>query len=335
MTGARRAGGPRLGPRVAQPQGAPPPLAPYLGTDRAAAGVREVDLAQLAPDPDQPRRHFDPVRLAQLAASIRAHGLLQPLVVRQEGLGTEGDMRYTVIAGGRRLAAIRQLVDGPDAVDDPAERDRLRRVAVVLHGGDAATRRVLQLVENIQRESLTPVEEAHALREIMRVDNLSTATLAGRIGRSQGYVDERLRLLRHEAVEAAVEAGTLTASAGAAVASLHDDDARATWLTRAGDGERVAAAAVYASKKPVRSRPAPAPPSGGVPPDAANVPPPTPSATTDALASDAATLETLRAMRLTLARLPPPADIGWRRAYATALAALLDTVGDALNRLYR
>jgi ParB family chromosome partitioning protein len=246
-------------------------------------------------------------------------------------------MRYTVIAGGRRYAAIRSLVADP-ALDD-AERDGLRRVAVVLHRGAAAERRVLQLVENIQREALTPVEEARALREIARVEGLSTAAVAGRIHRSQGYVDERLRLLRHEAVEAAVEAGVLTASAGAAVASLPDAAARAAWLARAGGGERVAAAAVYASKAPARSRRAPAPPPVAVTPPSAVAPVALPTfpalpalpATTE---SDDTTLDTLRTMRAALSRLAPPADAGRRREYATALASLLDAVGDALSRLY-
>ena len=367
MTGSRRAGGPRLGPRVAQPQGAPPPLAPYLGTDRAATGVREVDVMQIAPDPDQPRRFFDPVRLAELAASIREHGLLQPLVVREVGFTATGDMGYIVVAGGRRLAAVRLLVDDPALHD--AERERVRRVLVVLHRGAAAERRVLQLVENIQREALTAVEEARAFREIMRVDEIGTAALAERIGRSQGYVDERLRLLRHEAIEAAVEAGRLTVSAGAAVASLRDEAARAAWLARAAGGERIAASAVYASK----NRPAPshAAESASSVSSAATVygspavaldAAPTAGADTAADA-DAATdatitdldldldplfarrrgrkgegerdpvLETLRAMRADLARLAPLDDPKRRRRYMAALADVIEAAGDAVLRL--
>lgn len=252
----KRAIGPRVagrasGPRITAAQPTTPPTQVQLGNDRLLAGAREVDIAQLAADPDQPRKTMDPDRLAQLATSIVAHGLLQPVVVRQDGLGREGDMRYSVIAGGRRVAAIRLALER--ATDDETRR-RLSRVPVVVSDSPAAQRRIIQLVENLQREDLNPVEEARALKEIMQLQGLSMEALAGLVHRSQGYVDERLRLLRHEEVEEAVQTGLVTKSAGAAIASINSAEARQQWLARATAGETIRPREVYASKPDRRLR---------------------------------------------------------------------------------
>jgi len=254
---AVRKTGPRVpsvqstGPRPATPQPATPPTKVRVGSDRMLLGAREVDIAQLSPDPEQPRTHMNPRRLAELAGSIAAHGVLQPLVVQQDGLSADGDMRYTIIAGARRHAAIALAIaqaEGEEA------RHALARVPVVLSQSAEAERRVLQLIENLQREDLRPVEEARALKEIMRLENLTTTGIAARIHRSQGYVDERLRLLRHEEVEDAAESGLITTSAAAAIASLPSAEARQRWLDRAQRGERVAPTAVYQSKPNRRQR---------------------------------------------------------------------------------
>jgi ParB/RepB/Spo0J family partition protein len=251
-----RTTGPRVlpragsGPRLSAPQAAPPPTVVQLGGDRVLAGAREVDFAQLAPDPDQPRKYMDPARLAELADSIARHGVLEPLIVREDGLGRDGDMRYTVVAGGRRHAAIRLLLGRPQ---DEATRRRVTRVPVVINDSAAAERRVLQLIENLQREDLNPIDEARALKEIMRLERLTTTGLAERVHRSQGYIDERLRLLRHEDVEEAVETGLVPKSAGAAIASLPSADQRRAWLERARAGETIRARDIYATK-PKRGR---------------------------------------------------------------------------------
>lgn len=246
-TGPRIAPVRQTGPRVAAAQPATPPTAVQLGGDRAFGGAREVDFRQLTPDPEQPRKSMNAERLAELSASIAAHGLLQPIVVRQAGLDLAGDMRYIVVAGGRRYAAIGLAID--EATDDEA-RARLSRVPVVINDSEAAERRVLQLIENLQREDLNAVEEARAMKEIARIEGLTTTGLAGRVHRSQGYVDERLRLLRHEDVEDAVETGLLTKSAGAAIASLRSADERRDWIDRARRGETIRPREVYATKPP-------------------------------------------------------------------------------------
>ena len=249
---ATRKTGPRVagpitstGPRVASAQPSTPPTNVQLGNDRLLVGAREVDIAQLAPDPTQPRKHMHPDRLAELARSIAQYGILQPLVVRQEGLGRDGDMRYTIVAGGRRYAAVRLAISGAGSDD---ERRRLARVPVVVTETKAAEQRVLQLIENLQREDLDPIEEARALKEVMRIEKLTTDGVAARVQRSQGYVDERLRLLRYEDVEEAVESGLLSKSAAAAIASIRMTEARLAWLERARLGETIRAREVYASK---------------------------------------------------------------------------------------
>jgi len=266
MIEKRRTTGPRIGPRLTAPQPAPPPTVMQLGSDRALPDGREVDIAQVRPDPDQPRKGMQPDRLAELAESILRHGLLQPLVVRQEGLAPDGDMQYVIIAGGRRYAALLLLLARP--LDD-ATRARIVRVRVIVNESDAAERRVLQLIENLQREDLSPVEEARSFKEIMRVEGLTTLALAARVHRSQGYVDERLRLLRYEEIEAAVEGGWLTKSAGAAIASLSGADVRQAWLARASRGETIRPRDVYASKAPTRDR---AIPASSLPVDSTGVP---------------------------------------------------------------
>jgi len=104
---------------------------------------------------------------------------------------------------------------------------------------------------NLQREELPPVEEARALQELMRLENLTTTGVAARIHRSQGYVDERLRLVRHEDVEA----GVLTRSAAAAVASIDATDERRAWIERAQAGQVVRPREVYGSKPNRRRTP--------------------------------------------------------------------------------
>ncbi len=263
---SKRSSGPRIappkGPRITTPQPATPPTVVQLGADRLFGGAREVAFGQLAPDPDQPRKYMHPERLAELSASIVRHGLLQPIVVRQAGLDRGGDMRYIVVAGGRRYAAIKLALD--TASDDEA-RARLARIPVIINDSAEAERRVLQLIENLQREDLNGVEEARALKEIARIEGLTTVGLAGRVHRSQGYVDERLRLLRHEDVEDAVATGLLTKSAGAAIASIPAADARQEWLARARNGETIRPREVYATKPQRRRRAAPKTATGGEP----------------------------------------------------------------------
>ena len=148
------------------------PLAMRVGRNNDAL---VVPLGLIKPDPDQPRRIFDEASLSELAGSIREHGVLQPLIVYKKS-----DL-YHIVAGERRYRAA-QLV-GLDAV--PAQ---------ILE--DEARIREIQLVENLQREDLGLMEEAHALAGLQEVLQTSVRGLEQATGKSKSYVARRLALLK-------------------------------------------------------------------------------------------------------------------------------------------
>ena len=160
----------------------------------ASSGALMVPVGMIRPNPDQPRRSFDPVALSELADSIREHGILQPLVVREVESG------YELIAGERRLRA--------------AQMAGLREVPVVTHGSPeiASTDRLeLSLVENLQRADLDPIEEALAFRRLMREFGLSTQAIGQRVGRDSTIISHTMRLLNlPETVQQAIAAGRIS-----------------------------------------------------------------------------------------------------------------------------
>src|SRR5713101_7206608 len=159
----RRALGRGLGALI--PEGVP--LAPPV--------ERRVPIAEIHPNPRQPRRFFDEERIAELAESIRHQGVLQPLVVRKM------DQGYELIIGEPRLRA--------------AQRAGLDRVPVVVKEVTDAESLEMALVENIQREELTPIEEALAYRQLMEEFHLTQEEVANRVGKSRPVVTNLLRVL--------------------------------------------------------------------------------------------------------------------------------------------
>jgi ParB family chromosome partitioning protein len=161
----------------------------------------EVAIESLDPNPFQPRTHMDPAGLAQLAASIRESGLVQPILVRAVG------DRYQIIAGERRWRAARQAGLGsvPVAVRDVPD-DRLLELA---------------LVENIQRQELTALEEAQAFQRLQDELELSQEDLARKVGKDRSTVTNTLRLLRlPRPVRELLGAGRLDAGHGRALLGL-------------------------------------------------------------------------------------------------------------------
>jgi ParB family chromosome partitioning protein len=142
---------------------------------RSGGTVRDVEVSWIRPNPAQPRQRFDQAALEELAASIREHGVLQPLIVSRT---LEG---YTLIAGERRLRAARLAgrATVPVIVKEASPHDAL----------------ALALVENLQRADLTPLEEASAYRELIDMHGLTQEQVAGRVGRSRASITNRLRLL--------------------------------------------------------------------------------------------------------------------------------------------
>ncbi len=144
-----------------------PPVAP--------PAERRVLIAEIRPNPRQPRRFFAEDRIAELAESIRHQGILQPLVVRRVEHG------YELIIGERRFRA--------------AQRAGLDRVPVVVKEVTDAESLEMALVENIQREELTPIEEALAYRQLMEEFHLTQEEVANRVGKSRPVVTNLLRVL--------------------------------------------------------------------------------------------------------------------------------------------
>lgn len=136
----------------------------------------EVDLDSIIPGPMQPRTHFDEGSLEGLADSIRAHGIVQPLLVRRQG------DRYELIAGERRWRAARLagLAKVPIVVKEVPDQDLLE----------------IALIENIQRENLNPIEEAQAYKRLIENVGLTQEALAARVGRDRSYITNYLRLLK-------------------------------------------------------------------------------------------------------------------------------------------
>ncbi len=141
-------------------------------------GIRRVSLDQIAPNPRQPRRAFPETALEELAASIREHGILQPLVVTPDPAG-DG---YLLIAGERRLQA--------------ARRAGLDSVPVIVRLADERQGLELALVENLQRDDLNPLEAAEGYRQLVEDFSLSHDEVARQVGRSRSAVSNAMRLLR-------------------------------------------------------------------------------------------------------------------------------------------
>ncbi|MFW6084174.1 MAG: ParB/RepB/Spo0J family partition protein [Gemmatimonadota bacterium] len=169
--------------------------------DEASLPVREVPLERLRANRFQPRRDFDDDAIAELTASIRENGLLQPLVVRRIESG------YELVAGERRLRAIREL--------------GWERAPAVLRDLSDEAMLVLALVENLQRENLNPIEEASAFQQLIDGFGFTQMQVAERLGRDRSTVSNTLRLLAlPSAVRELVESGTLSAGHARAVLSL-------------------------------------------------------------------------------------------------------------------
>jgi ParB family chromosome partitioning protein len=142
-----------------------------------ASTVAEVSLSSLKPNPEQPRHEFDNASLNELAVSIREKGVLQPILVEA---GDDG--QYVIVAGERRARA--------------AKLAGLTRIPVVVRRFSAQEKLEIALIENVQREGLTPIEEALAYRRLMEMANLSQEQVALKVGKERSTVANTLRLLK-------------------------------------------------------------------------------------------------------------------------------------------
>jgi len=180
-----------------------PTTAPVVETPTAAPGPASshVPIEDIVPNPEQPRRHFDDAALEELSASIRVHGLLQPLVVRRTARGWE------LIAGERRWRA--------------AQRAGLAQVPVTVRVADGEDRLALALIENLQRENLNPMEEAEAYRRLASEYGLTQEEIARQVGKSRPAVANTMRLLGlPDEVRELVASGRLSAGHARAVLAI-------------------------------------------------------------------------------------------------------------------
>ncbi|MEP6758025.1 MAG: ParB/RepB/Spo0J family partition protein [Actinomycetota bacterium] len=189
------------------------PGAPETG-EMANSGFLDVPVNSIAPNPKQPRTHFDDEALAGLAASIREVGILQPLVVRRTEGGT-----YELIAGERRLRAAKAagLASVPVVLRDSEDTDLLR---------DA-------LIENIHREDLNPIEQAEAFKALLGELGLKQEELADRVGVSRSHIANTIRLLGLPLdVQQLLADDKVTAGHARALLSLGDKDAMSSLALR-------------------------------------------------------------------------------------------------------
>lgn len=187
--------------------------------ERALHHALSVPIEQIVPDPDQPRKSFDAARLTELAASIAEHGILQPLLVREAGFLDDSRIRYMIVAGGRRYTA--------------AQQAGLTRLPVIVRDTEEADLRLVQLLENLQRQDLDPIEEARAMKEVQDYRGLSVRDLSALLHRSLGYISERLNLLDYTEIEEAVASRKVARSTAAEIAREKDDVVRKELLQRA------------------------------------------------------------------------------------------------------
>lgn len=171
-----------------------------------SGGVLTVRVSQMEPKGDQPRKFFDTEALSQLAESISAHGVLQPILVRE----TE-DGRFQIIAGERRWRA--------------AKMAGLNEVPVILLDAGEQEAAQIALIENIQREDLNPLEEAAAYRSLAEEYHLSQEEISRQIGKSRSAIANAVRLLDlPDDVRAYVLSGELSAGHARALLGLRNGD---------------------------------------------------------------------------------------------------------------
>jgi ParB family chromosome partitioning protein len=188
------------------------PLNHDAGSLRGAVVQLAVD--RLVPNPDQPRKNFDLTELQELADSISRLGIIEPIIVADDGNGdTKGNGSYIIVAGERRTRAARLagLTEVPAIVCDYSDQQRLE----------------VSLIENIQRSDLNPIEEATAYKNLMDFSQLSQEELAVRVGKSRSAVTNALRLLKLTAdMQKSVETGDISPGHARALLSVIDKKQR-------------------------------------------------------------------------------------------------------------
>lgn len=182
------------------------------------SGLEELPIAKLVPNPHQPRREFDAESLSELRESIRAEGLLQPVVARAREDGS-----YELIAGERRWRACKEL--------------KMKTIPVRLIEASEVSSAVLSLIENLQREDLNPIEEALGYASLMRDFNLKQDQVAERVGRGRASIANALRLLNlPKEVQGYLTKGHLSVGHAKVILGMTGSDAQTEMARRTIEG---------------------------------------------------------------------------------------------------
>ncbi|HBR57653.1 MAG TPA: hypothetical protein DEA22_09315 [Blastocatellia bacterium] len=181
-------------------------LSALIGEDSRPGGdsaISEIDIDLIEPNPEQPRTRFAEKALDELAQSISANGIVQPVVVRRAGA------RFQIVAGERRWRA--------------AQRAGLRRIPAAVREVSDEKLLELALIENIQRQELNPIEEAKAYRKLIDTIGLTQEEVANRVGRERSLIATSLRLLRlPEDIKRLIEEEKISAGHGRALLMLSE-----------------------------------------------------------------------------------------------------------------
>ncbi len=193
------------------------PVVAHIEATPGSSGSTLLDIDLIEPSPYQPRTHFREEALAELAQSIRASGIIQPLVLRRVG------SRFQLLAGERRWRA--------------AQRAGLNRVPVIIREVSDEAALEITLVENIQREDLNPIEEARAFERLINEFHLTQEEVAAKTGKDRATIGNATRLLRLEKpILELIEDGSLSAGHGRALLSITDPQRRLALSQRAARG---------------------------------------------------------------------------------------------------
>ena len=168
--------------------------------------IQDIELDKIVPNRYQPRREFSDDSIKELAETLDKDGLLQPIVVREDG-----EDHYEIIAGERRYRAAKSL--------------NWETIPAIVNNMNDDQDASLALIENLQREDLNPIDEAKAYTNLMKLNDLTQTALAKDMGKSQSYVANKLRLLKlDDDVQKALIEGKITARHGRALLNLSNDD---------------------------------------------------------------------------------------------------------------
>jgi ParB family transcriptional regulator, chromosome partitioning protein len=222
---------------IREPEPQPKPSRELPEQAPPTGGAREVDIDLIDPNPHQPRTRFREESLEELAQSIRATGVIQPIITRPIG------PRFQLIAGERRWRA--------------AQRAGLHRIPAIVRDVPDSVALEMTVVENLQREDLNPVEQARAFETLIDTFGLTQEDAASRTGKDRATIANAMRLLKLDAqILALLEDGKLSAGHGRALLAFENAAARLAAARRAAEGKLTVRALEHLAARSQRRAPA-------------------------------------------------------------------------------